>query len=61
MRPMANSTHAMDDLIAILKSREPLYAKADTALVTTGKTPEQSLTELMRVIPFSKTPTREPA
>jgi XRE family aerobic/anaerobic benzoate catabolism transcriptional regulator len=61
MRPMANSTRAMDDLIAILKSREPLYAKADTALVTTGKTPEQSLTELMRVIPVSKTPTREPA
>ena len=26
---MANSARAMDDLVSILKSREPLYAKAD--------------------------------
>ena len=38
---------AMDDLVSILKSREPLYAKADVTLVTTGKSPEQSLAELM--------------
>jgi XRE family aerobic/anaerobic benzoate catabolism transcriptional regulator len=50
-RPMANSARAMEDLIAILKSREPLYAKAAISLTTTGKTPEQNLTELMRVIP----------
>jgi XRE family aerobic/anaerobic benzoate catabolism transcriptional regulator len=50
MRPMANSARAMEDLIAILKSREPLYAKAATALNTTGKTPEQNFAELMRVI-----------
>ena len=43
MRPMANSARAMEDLIAILKSREPLYAKAEAALATTGKTPEQNL------------------
>ena len=43
----------MEDLIAILKSREPLYAKAEAELVTTGKTPEQNLTELLRVIPVS--------
>jgi XRE family transcriptional regulator, aerobic/anaerobic benzoate catabolism transcriptional regulator len=61
MRPMANSGRAMDDLIAILKSREPLYAKAETALVTSGKTPEQSLIELMRVIPAATTSTHEPA
>ena len=41
MRPMANSTRAMDDLISILRSREPLYAKAEVALSTTGKTPER--------------------
>ena len=29
MRPMANSARAMDDLVSILKSREPLYAKAE--------------------------------
>ncbi len=51
MRPMAHSARAMEDLIAILKSREPLYAKAETSLITTGKTPEQNLNELMRVIP----------
>ena len=50
MRPMANSARAMDDLISILRSREPLYAKAEVALVTTGKTPEQNLAELLRLI-----------
>jgi len=64
MRPMGNSTRAMDDLIAILKSREPLYAKAETSLITTGKTPEQNLSELMRLIPTADTriarqPTRQ--
>ncbi len=50
LRPMANSARAMDDLIFILKSREPLYAKAEAALTTTGKTPEQNLAELLRII-----------
>jgi XRE family transcriptional regulator, aerobic/anaerobic benzoate catabolism transcriptional regulator len=50
MRPMANSARAMGDLISILKSREPLYAKAEVVLSTTGKTPEQNLAELLRVI-----------
>jgi XRE family aerobic/anaerobic benzoate catabolism transcriptional regulator len=53
LRPMANSARAMEDLIAILKSREPLYAKAAAQLVTTGKTPEQNLADLLRVIPVS--------
>lgn len=61
MRPMAKSARAMEDLVAILKSREPLYAKAEAALVTSGKTPEQNLAELMRAIPASTIPTREPA
>jgi XRE family aerobic/anaerobic benzoate catabolism transcriptional regulator len=50
MRPMARSARAMQDLVAILKSREPLYAKADAALSTTGKTPEQNLAELLRIV-----------
>ena len=54
MRPMAKSARAMEDLIAILKSREPLYAKAEASLITTGKTPEQNLNELMRVIPAAE-------
>lgn len=41
MRPMAHSARAMDDLISILKSREPLYGRAEATLTTTGKTPEQ--------------------
>lgn len=50
MRPIATSARAMEDLVSILKSREPLYAKADIALTTTGKTPEQNLAELLRLI-----------
>ncbi len=50
MRPMANSMRAMEDLISILKSREPLYSKADAALTTTGKTPEQNLADLLRLV-----------
>jgi len=60
LRPMANSARAMDDLISILKSREPLYARAEATVTTTGKTPEQNLGELLRVIaPAART--KEPA
>jgi XRE family aerobic/anaerobic benzoate catabolism transcriptional regulator len=50
MRPMANNARAMEDLVSILKSREPLYAKAEAVLSTIGKTPEQNLAELLRVV-----------
>ena len=62
MRPMAKSPRAMEDLISILKSREPLYAKAEASLFTSGKTPEQNLTELLRIVavPDSRM-TRRPA
>ncbi len=56
MRPMANNARAMEDLVSILKSREPLYAKADAELATTGKTPEQNLTELLRLIAVPTAP-----
>ena len=58
MRPMANSARAMEDLVSILKSREPLYAKAEAVLATTGKTPEQNLAELLRVIAVPDSPHR---
>jgi XRE family transcriptional regulator, aerobic/anaerobic benzoate catabolism transcriptional regulator len=45
-RPMADNVRAMDDLVSILKSREPLYAKADIVLDTAGKAPKKSLEEL---------------
>jgi XRE family aerobic/anaerobic benzoate catabolism transcriptional regulator len=48
MRPMAGSPRAMADLLSILDSRTPLYAKADIAVSTTGKTPAETLAELLR-------------
>jgi XRE family aerobic/anaerobic benzoate catabolism transcriptional regulator len=60
MRPMAHSARAMEDLMSILKSREPLYARAEATLTTTGKTPEQNLNELLGVI-APQTRSEEPA
>jgi len=54
LRPMANSAGAMDDLVAILRSREPLYSKADVVLDTAGKTPRQSLDELQTSLGVSE-------
>ncbi|MCF8476428.1 MAG: helix-turn-helix transcriptional regulator [Pseudolabrys sp.] len=60
LRPMANSSRAMDDLISILRSRESLYAKAEASIITTGKTPEQNLDELLCAIALPVR-TKEPA
>ncbi len=50
LRPIAGNSGAMDDLVAILKSREPLYAKADSAIETTGLTPDQVLPRLLKAV-----------
>lgn len=50
MRPMAHSARAMEDLLAILESRKPLYAKADLTISTSGRTPAQTLAELLRAV-----------
>jgi len=50
MRPRAGSTRAMEDLFSILRSREPLYAKAAATISTSGRTPEQNLAELLRLV-----------
>ncbi|HTS40204.1 MAG TPA: helix-turn-helix transcriptional regulator [Xanthobacteraceae bacterium] len=50
LRPMGDSTRAMADLVAILRSREPLYAKADATINTSGRTPEQNVAELSRLL-----------
>jgi len=50
MRPMAGSPRAMADLLSILDSRAPLYAKADLAVSTTARTPEETLAELLRAV-----------
>jgi XRE family aerobic/anaerobic benzoate catabolism transcriptional regulator len=50
LRPMADNTRAMDDLVSILSSREPLYAKADLVLDTADKTQQQSLQDLLGLL-----------
>ncbi|HJV27994.1 MAG TPA: helix-turn-helix transcriptional regulator [Aromatoleum sp.] len=50
LRPMAGNDEAMEDLKRILEARLPLYAKADTALDTTGETVEQSFTKLRQLV-----------
>jgi XRE family aerobic/anaerobic benzoate catabolism transcriptional regulator len=50
LRPMRDNRHSMDDLRAILASREALYALADIHLDTTGRTVEESLQTLADAI-----------
>jgi XRE family aerobic/anaerobic benzoate catabolism transcriptional regulator len=50
LRPMRDSSRAMADLLAILRSREPLYAKADATVVTSGKSPQETLAELLQLL-----------
>lgn len=50
MRPMADNAEAMEDLRRILALREPLYAKADAVVDTTGRSVGESLAELMGVL-----------
>jgi XRE family aerobic/anaerobic benzoate catabolism transcriptional regulator len=50
LRPMADNSRAMDDLVSILKSREPLYSRADVTLLTAGQTPERSLRALLDLL-----------
>ena len=50
MRPMHGTASAMDDLRAILASREKLYARADYHLDTTGHTVAESLADLQRLL-----------
>jgi XRE family transcriptional regulator, aerobic/anaerobic benzoate catabolism transcriptional regulator len=50
MRPMADNTEAMADLRRILAGRAALYAKADVAIDTAGKTVDESFSELARAL-----------
>ncbi len=49
-RPMAGHGEAMNDLRNILTAREPMYSKADAVLDTSGRSVEESLAELQRLI-----------
>ncbi len=61
LRPMADNARAMDDLVSILKSREPLYAKADVVLDTAGKAPAHSADELAATLGAQEKPRRKSA
>jgi XRE family transcriptional regulator, aerobic/anaerobic benzoate catabolism transcriptional regulator len=50
VRGGADDAHAMADMRRILGQREALYRKADAHLDTNGKTPAQSLRELLGMI-----------
>jgi XRE family aerobic/anaerobic benzoate catabolism transcriptional regulator len=50
LRPIRDQTRPMDDLRAILASREPLYARADLTLDTRGQTEESSLNALVTLL-----------
>jgi XRE family aerobic/anaerobic benzoate catabolism transcriptional regulator len=49
-RPMAGNPAAMDELKAILVSRESLYARAEVEIDTSGRTVEESLADVLRTI-----------
>ncbi len=51
MRPMSGNREAMNDLKRILATREPLYAKADIAISTSGRNVDDALEELVNSIP----------
>ena len=56
LRPMAGNAHAMQDLVAILRSREPLYAKADLTLDTGGRSPEECAECLAALVSAASAP-----
>lgn len=49
-RPMAGNGEAMEDLRRILRNRETLYAKADVAVDSTGRSPEQVADEIVSLV-----------
>ena len=49
-RPMRDNNQAMDDLRAILASREALYARADLVLDNQGSSLEASLAALVALL-----------
>jgi XRE family aerobic/anaerobic benzoate catabolism transcriptional regulator len=50
LRPMADDSAAVEELMAILASREPLYGRARVVIDTSGKTVADTATELVNII-----------
>ena len=55
-RPMAGSDRAMQDLERILEERTPLYAQARAKLDTANRTEQESLDELLSLLPVVPRP-----
>ncbi len=49
LRPMTGRSAAMDDLVAILREREPAYRRADDTLETSGRSIRDCLAELLSI------------
>jgi XRE family aerobic/anaerobic benzoate catabolism transcriptional regulator len=50
LRPMGNDRSAMNELVTILSSREPLYARARAQLDTSGSSVEDSVDALAKTV-----------
>src|SRR3990172_8629801 len=50
IRPMRNNPSAMDELKAMLKSREPLYAQAEMTMDTSKYSPEESVSLILKAL-----------
>ena len=61
LRPMSDNREAMADLNRILGVRNPLYARADTAVDTAGESEEASFSRLLAVVPATPLHDRVPA
>ncbi|MFY9624745.1 MAG: helix-turn-helix transcriptional regulator [Rhodoplanes sp.] len=59
-RPMAHNREAMGDLVAILEARSADYARAESALDTSGASVEKSLADLVRLVSPYATPLSAP-
>ena len=55
-RPMADNKEATADLERILAAREPLYARADATVDTSGQSVEASFCGLLAALPETATP-----
>ncbi len=53
-RPMAGNPGAINELRKLLISREPLYAQADSAVNTSGRTSHQSLADVLHILNHRK-------
>lgn len=50
LRPMANDRAAMEELVTILSSREPLYGRARATIDTSGRSVEAALADLLSLV-----------